>query len=172
MRAICAGLLLSLTIVSADAGERSAHLINSFQVMCTIEPLNFARTEERATAMRLPVSEDKRSPPSAVGFSVRSKSWVLPLNSGPHDLAATEGTGPKGAIKGCGIAAADADGTDFRAELIKTLGLKRPAAERTSPDGTLKTDFWAYGPNGLEIMFARRTDRPGIYLFLQTPVAK
>ena len=46
--------------------------------------------------MKWPVSEDKRTPPSATGFSVRSKSWVLPLNSGPHELAATEGTGPKG----------------------------------------------------------------------------
>ena len=47
MRAICAGLLISLLIAGAGAGERSAQLINSFQVMCTIEPLDFAPKKKR-----------------------------------------------------------------------------------------------------------------------------
>lgn len=168
----CGGLFFFSMVNVAWASERAAHLVNSFQIMCTLEPVNFARGEERAAAMRLPVREDKRPSPSAVGYSVRSKSWLLPLKSGPHEFAVTEGIGPNGAMKGCGIGAPDADKDDFRAELIKTMKLARPIAERVSPDGTLSTTFWPYGSEGLELMFSARRDRRGIYLFLQTPVPK
>src|SRR4051794_21276985 len=111
MRHVFHGLLiapcLSIAITAAAASERAAQLVNSFLVMCTLEPLNFANSEAKATAMRLPVREDKRTPPNASGFFAHAKSWLLPLKSGSHEFSVMEGKGLKGDIKTCGIAAPD-----------------------------------------------------------------
>jgi len=172
MRFIYVGLFLCALAHEAGASERAAQLVNSFQVTCTIEPLDFARSEARATAMRLPVREDLRSPTNPSGHFVRSKSWLLPLNSGPHDFVVTEGVGPKGPIKACGIGAGDVGKDDFQAEMVKTMKLGQPATEGVSADGTLSTAIWRDVFKGLELMFSGRRDRTGIYLFLQTPMSR
>jgi len=150
----------------------AAQLVNSFQIMCTLEPLSFARSEEKAGLMRLPVREDLRTPANASGHFMRSKSWLLPLKSGPHDFVVSEGVGPKGDIKACGIAAADVGKDDLQAEMVKTMKLGKPATESVSADGTLSTAIWRDVFKGLELMFSGRRDRTGIYLFLQTPMSR
>jgi hypothetical protein len=172
MRLVYLGLCLCALAEEAGASERAAQLVNSFQIMCTLEPLDFARSESKAVAMRLPVRQDLRTPPNASGHLVRVKSWLLPLKSGPHEFSVTEGLGPKGEIKACGIAAPDVGKDDFQAELVKTMKLGKPAAESMSADGTLSTVTWPSVFNGLELMFSGRRDRSGIYLFLQTPLSK
>jgi hypothetical protein len=164
---ILASAVICLTTTDADASERAAQLVNSFQIMCTIEPLDFARSEAKAAAMKLPVREDKKTPPNAAGHYAHAKSWLLPLKTGPHEFSVAEAMGPKGFVKSCGIAAADVERNDFRSELVKAFKLGPPANESTSGDGTLRTTIWTDAYKGSTLMLSSRTDRTGIYLFLQ-----
>jgi|SRR5450759_2247816 hypothetical protein len=145
MRVLCAGMILCALTCGAYAGERAAQLINSFQVMCLLEPLNFARSEQKATAMKLPVREDLGSPPDASGYFSRAKSWLSPLDSGPHEFTVAEAHGPKADVKTCGIMAPDVDAADFRSELIKSMKLGKPTAQTTSSDGQYRNTVWAIG---------------------------
>jgi hypothetical protein len=94
MRVLFTGMTLCALTGGAYAGERAVQLINSFQVMCLLEPLNFARSEQKATVMHLPVRQDLRSPPDASGYFSHAKSWLLPLGSGPHEFTVAEAHGP------------------------------------------------------------------------------
>lgn len=169
--------LSTLTFVTASftaqAGERASQLVNSFQVMCTIEPIDFAQIDAKAAAMRLPVRSDKRTPPDPSGNFVHSKAWLLPLKSGPHEFTASEAHGPKGDVRGCGIGAPDVDGNDFRSELTKAANLSKPSSETKSEDGQRRITTWPYA--GAKLMLTDGTPRsqPGIYLLLiETSKAK
>jgi hypothetical protein len=142
-------MILCALIGGAYAGERAVQLIKSFQLMCLLEPLNFARSEQKATVMHLPVRQDLRSPPDASGYFSPAKSWLLPLDSGPHEFTVAEAHGPKADVKTCGITAPDVDAADFRAELIKSMKLGKPAAQTTSSDGQYRNTVWAIGDRSL-----------------------
>ena len=167
MRSLCLALALCLVGGAGQAGERAASLVNSFAVMCTLEPLDFSRSEAKATAMKLPVRKDLRSPPDPSGQFIHSKSWLLPLKSGPHEFVAAEARGPKGDVKSCGIGAPDVDGNDFKTELTKALKLGRPVGEGTLPGGERRT-AWRYGPERLDLMLVDGSPKsqPGVYLTL------
>ncbi|HEX8168180.1 MAG TPA: hypothetical protein VF601_20630 [Beijerinckiaceae bacterium] len=167
MRSAGLALVLCLLGGAGQAGERAASLVNSFAVMCALEPLDFARSDEKAAAMKLPVRKDLRTPPDASGHFIHSKSWLLPLKSGPHEFVVAEARGPKGDVKSCGIGAPDVDGNDFKAELTKALKLGRPADEGTLPGGERRT-AWRYGPERLDLMLVDGSPKsqPGIYLTL------
>ena len=47
---------------AAQANERSAELVNSFQIFCTLAPLDFAALDAKATAMKLVVRKDIGTP--------------------------------------------------------------------------------------------------------------
>ncbi len=145
MRGLYAGMMLCALTGGAYAGERAAQLVNSFQVMCLLEPLNFARSEQKATAMSLLVRQDLGSPPDASGYFAHAKSWLLPLESGPHEFTVAEAHGPKADVKTCGIMAPDVDAADFTAELVKAMKLGKPVAETTSSDGQYRNKVWAVG---------------------------
>jgi hypothetical protein len=145
MRALYAVMMFCALTDGAYAGQRAAQLVNSFQVMCLLEPLNFARSEQKATAMKLPVREDLGSPPDASGYFSHAKSWLLSLESGPHEFTVAEAHGAKADVKTCGIMAPDVDAADFKAELVKSLKLGKPVAQTTSSDGQYRNTIWAIG---------------------------
>jgi hypothetical protein len=154
MRALFAIVFVVFAGEAAHASERAWTLVNSFQIMCTIEPLDFARSEERATAMRLPVRQDLNSPPNATGYFARSKSWLLPLKTGAHEFVVGEARGPKGDVKSCGIAAGDVATDDFKSELMKAMKLGRPMKEAVSQDGAHRITLWLWGPDRDKLMLA------------------
>jgi hypothetical protein len=154
MRIFLATIFALLGESLAKASERAWTLVNSFQVMCTIEPLDFARSEERATAMRLPVRQELKTPPNPNGYFARSKSWLLPLKTGPHEFAVSEAHGPKGDVKSCGIGAGDVTIEDFRSELTKAMKLGRPTKETLSPDGAQRLTLWLWGPDRNKLILA------------------
>lgn len=173
MRVVYVALVFWIFAGDGHANERSASLVNSFQVMCTLEPLDFARSEAKAAAMGLRAQQDLRSPPDASGGSVRSRSWLLPLKTGSHEFTIAGGRGPKGEVKSCGIAAVDADAKDFKAELVKAMKLGSPIAEGLAPDGIHLTTVWRYGSDGIRLQLTDRSPRsfPGVYLLLlQAPL--
>jgi hypothetical protein len=158
----------------AYAGDRAAQLVNSFQVMCMLDRLDFAMSDAKATAMKLPVRQDLHSPANPSGFFNRAKSWLLPLKSGAHEFVISETHGPAADIKSCGIGAPDVDAEDFRAELTKALKLGKPATEVTSRDGQFRNSVWAVGDLSLMLTDGSpKKLKQGIYLTLSNkPLAR
>ena len=150
----------------AAASERAVQLVNSFEVMCTVEPLNYAALEAKALAMKLPERRTIKTPPAASGYYNWSRSWLLPLKSGPHEFVASETRGPAGLIEGCGIGAPDVGGEDFRAILVKTMKLGQPSRQETSPDGSRRMIVWRWAGDALTLIDASPASKPGIYLSL------
>ena len=145
MRGLCVAMILSALTSGAYAGDRAAQLVNSFQVMCTLDRLGFAMSDAKATAMKLPVRQDLHSPPNPSGYSNRAESRLLPLESHAHELVISETHGPATDIKSCGIGAPDVDAEDFRAELTKSMKLGKSATEVISSDGLFRNSVWAVG---------------------------
>jgi hypothetical protein len=119
---------------AADANERTAALVNSFQVFCTLADPNFAVLDRKASAMKLPVVQDQGER-RADGPFVHAKTWVVGLNSGPHALLGSEARGPNGEITGCGIADNNASSEEFKKDLVKAMKLGAPQRESATPDG-------------------------------------
>jgi hypothetical protein len=114
-----------------------------------------ARTVE-FRAQRAEGNSDASARPAGFAFAARcvrlfsrAKSWLLPLDSGPHEFTVAEAHGPKADVKTCGITAPDVDAADFRAELIKSMKLGKPAAQTTSSDGQYRNTVWAIGDRSL-----------------------
>ena len=160
---VVAQLLVTSPTIAAD---RDASLINSFQVLCTLEKPDFERIDQKATAMKLPVHQDLRAPISGTMFS-RSKSWVVTLTTGNHELVATEANGPRGHIVSCGISAIDPNGDTFKNEVIAAMKLGEPSTQVVSPDGSMRMTIWknAFG-EGTTLRFVDASPRsaPGAFL--------
>jgi hypothetical protein len=173
-RCLYVSMALCALTGAAYAGDRAAQLVNSFQVMCMLESLDFARSDAKATAMKLPVRQDVQPPPDSAGYFNHAKSWLLPLKSGPHEFMISETHGPKADIKACGIGAPDVDADDFKAELTKSMKLGQPSVEKTSPDGKFRNTVWAV--NNLYFMVSDgspRNVKQGIYLLVSDkPLAR
>jgi hypothetical protein len=174
MRGFHVGMILCALTSGAHASGRAAHLVNSFQVMCMLEPLDFARSDAKAAAMKLPVRQDLHPQPDGSGYFVHSKSWLLPLKSGPHEFTIAKAHGPSGDVKTCGIAAPDVEAEDFKAELRKSMKLGKAASESTSPDGKYRNTVWAL--NGMSLMLSDGSPKQlqkGVYLLLSNkPLAR
>ena len=152
-------------LAPAQASERSAALVNSFQSFCTPGPPDFAALDAKATAMNLPVRRDVAAPQS--GQKTRAKSWVISLQSGSHELVASEARGPNGDAASCGIGAEDIAGEDVRQDLIKALQLGAPTRQTVSADGTQRLTVWKYGDSAsLFLADATPMSLPGFYLTL------
>lgn len=174
VRCLYVSMMLCALTGGAYAGDRAAQLVNSFQVMCMLEPLDFARSDAKAAAMKLPVRQDLHPQPDASGYFVHSKSWLLPLKSGPHEFTIAEAHGPSGDVKTCGIAAPDVEAEDFKAELRKSMKLGKTASESISSDGKFRNTVWAL--NGISLMLSDGSPRQlqkGVYLLLSNkPLAR
>jgi len=161
-------LILPSYANAADANtDRNAALINSFQVLCTLESPSFDRIDQKAAAMKIPVHKDVGQSQIS-GYFAHSKSWLVPLKTGPHELVATEANGPKGHIEACGISAPDPDGGSFIKELIEEMHLGLPASQIVSADGMMRTTTWknTFGEGTeLRLVDATPKERPGAMLF-------
>jgi hypothetical protein len=174
MRRLYVSIMLCVLTSAAYADDRAAQLVNSFQVMCTLEPLDFAQSDAKATAMKLPVRQDLHPPPDPAGYYSHAKSWLLRLKSGPHEFTVSETHGPRADIKTCGIGAPDVDADDFRVELSKSMKLGQPSVEKTSSDDKFRNIVWEV--NNLFLMLSDgspRNVKQGVYLFLSDkPLAR
>ena len=151
---------------AAHANERSAVLVNSFQIFCTLAPLDFAALDAKATAMKLVVRKDVGTPRQPGQFA-HSKSWLVPLKGGAHELVAGEARGPSGEVLSCGIGADNVDGEEMKQELIKTMKLGQPSRETATADGAQRVTSWQYADNVMLILADGTPMKiPGVYLTL------
>ena len=150
---------------AAQAGERSAALVNSFQSFC-VPPPEFAALDAKAKAMQLPVRKDVTAPPRP-GESGHVKSWQLSLAGRQHELVASEARSAKGNLDSCGIGVDDVSGDDLKEDLVKALTLGDPLRQTVSADGTQRVTTWKLG-NDAELYLADATPMkiPGFYLTL------
>jgi hypothetical protein len=147
---VCAlGMLLAVTN-NAQASESAAQLVSSFQTLCLAEPLDFARSDKKATELQLSVQQSMGARPDESGYFAHSKSWTV-MTAVPHELIVTETHGPKGDFKSCGIRATEIDAADFKVELINALKLGKAASETVSADGMFRHAVWAIGDRTLTL---------------------
>jgi hypothetical protein len=151
---------------AAYANERSSEVVSSFRMFCTPGPPDFAALDAKATAMKLSVRKDVAAPQQP-GQSARSKSWLVSLAGGRHELVASEARGPNGEFATCGVGAEDVDGEDLRHELIDAMKLGAPLRQSFSADGAQRLTVWKF-PGDLSLMLADGTPMkiPGMYLTL------
>jgi hypothetical protein len=156
-------IIVSPALTSAAcANERSAELVNSFASFCTPGPPDFAALDAKAMAMNLPVRKDMNMGPTG-----HTKSWLVTLKSGTHELIAGQAHGPNGDVAGCSVGAEDAYGDDVKQELISSLKLGEPARNTVTADGTQRATSWKYADDAT-LMLADGTPMkiPGILLSL------
>ncbi len=118
-------------------------------------------------AMRLPVRRDIGQSKESGPFA-HSKSWLVTLTTGPHELTAAEANGPHGYVKSCGISAPDANGESFKSELVSVMKLGRPSSENISKDGIMRATEWkdAFGAGtSLQLVDATPKNKSGAMLF-------
>ena len=151
---------------AAHADERSAELVNSFQIFCTLAPLDFAALDAKATAMKLAVRKNVGTPRQPGQFA-HSKSWLVPLKGGTHELVAGEARGPGAEFVSCGIGADNVDGQEMKQELIKTMKLGEPSRVTATADGAQRLTSWKYTDDAT-LLLADGTPMkiPGVYLTL------
>lgn len=151
--------------------NRAQSVINTFQVICTLEILKFDRIDQKAAAMGMQLQSDT-SAPSAGNTVTRSKSWFGSLTDGPFILLLDEMSGAKGRSTSCAIVADVPDRDAFRSEAIRTMKLPDAPAPEFRADGS-RSYFWdgALGPGTtiLDRDFAS-TGKPGVMLKLVVTV--
>ena len=113
--------------------------------------------------MNLPVRRDATAP------AAHTKSWLVTLKHGTHELIVGQARGPNSDFDfaGCSIGAEDANGDDVKEELIASLKLGAPTREGASPDGTQRLIAWKYADD-VTLLLADGTPMkiPGILLKL------
>jgi hypothetical protein len=96
-----------------------------------------------------------------------SKSWLVPLKGGTHELVAGEARGPGAEFASCGIGADDVDGEEMKQELIKTMKLGEPSRVTATADGAQRLTSWKYtGDATLLLADGTPMKIPGVYLTL------
>lgn len=170
---LCAGLLLLIFANNGAAAaqtpaseavpsaNRNTSLIESFEILCARSTPDFDKIDALATAMNLTVEQSIDKRPAA-----RSKSWIVTLSDGPHELVTAESFGPKGHIVNCGISAPDPAGAPFFADLQKKMRLGTPTFENFTATGRMVSWKGYFGPN-TDLMFvdAEPAHKPGVMLF-------
>jgi hypothetical protein len=133
-------VLFAVSANGAAAAERSAEIVESFQAFCTLHLPDFAQIDETATALQLPARNGENT--QLGDSSYRSKSWLVFLSSGPHELAGSEANGPRGKLTTCGVQAPDVGGKDIRLNLTEAMKLGDPKSVDVSPDGQRRIMTW------------------------------
>jgi hypothetical protein len=159
-------LVVALSVDGAAAVERSAQLVESFRAFCTLHLPDFSQLDEKATALQLPARSGENT--QLWDSHYQSKSWLVFLSSGPHELAASEAIGPRGKLTICGIRAPDVRGEDIRSDLTESMKLGDPISVITSPDGQQQITTWKLDASskGITIVLTDNTPllKPGINL--------
>ena len=167
----CPAALVALLLLApagrAAAQEADAALINTFQTLCTHQPLSFDGIDRMAAAMQLADHRHMGEGAASGPFS-HSKSWIFSLGATPHELVVAEENGLKGHITTCGISAEQAPAGAFRAVLVTALKLGAPDGETVSADGAMRTTVWrgVFGEmTRLRLVDATPKNQPGVILF-------
>ena len=166
-------LLLLVPAGRAAAQEADAALINTFETLCTHQPLSFDGIDRMAAAMQLTDHRHTGEGAASGPFS-RSKSWIFGLAATPHELVVAETNGPKGHVTTCGISAEHSSAGAFQAALMTALKLGAPAGETVSADGQMRTTIWhgVYGEmTSLRMLDATPKGVPGVLLFYDLAAA-
>ncbi len=157
-------LVYLMAVNTAHANQRSAELVASFQSFCMPGPPDFAAIDAKATALKLSVRKDVGTPRQPGQFA-HSKSWLVSLSSGAHELVAGEARGPNSEVASCGVGAEDADGEEIRQELTTTLKLGAPLRQTASADGTQRVTVWKYADDATVVLADGTPMKiPGMYL--------
>jgi hypothetical protein len=161
----------SISNAEPDSGNpplnRAQSVINAFQVMCTLELPKFDEIAAKATAMRMQLQADNKSPPSG-DTTRRQKVWGGGLTTGPFALLLDEMAGPKGTATGCAVAAEVPDVDALRSEAINTMKLAAMKSPEFGPDGS-RSFVWdgVYGPGTTVIVRDfKPSGKPGVMLKL------
>jgi hypothetical protein len=172
------GVVVFAAAQAAAAGDDPLHfsraqsVINTFQVMCTLENLKFERIDQKATAMGMHLLSND-SGPSAGNTVTRSKSWAGTLTDGPFILLLDEMSGANRQSTSCAIVADVPDRDAFRAEAIRTMKLPAAPAPEFRNDGS-RSYFWdgvfGSGTTVVDRDFAP-SGKPGVMLKLLSVVA-
>jgi hypothetical protein len=160
---------MALYAGTAWADERTASLINSFRVFCTLTTLNFSALDAKASAMKLPLVEEVGEPQHEGPF-LHSKSWAMELTTRTHTVVATEARGANSEFVICGIYATDSRGEDAKQELMKQMNLGNPTDENIA-DGPQRLTKWRtkMGSGDAMLLLAALPDAPGFQLTLLQP---
>jgi len=146
---------------------RSQSMIDTFQVMCTLELPDFERIDANATVLRMRLEADSKL--NAPGDTVfRNKSWIGNLTTGPFVLLLDETTGPKGKATSCAIVGEVPDLDAFRADAVAAMKLPAAAPPEMGNDGS-RSFIWDHslGPGTTLILRDfKPAGKPGIMLKL------
>lgn len=107
------------------AMSRVDGLVNALTVMCMVEPLNFDRLDQKATAMRMRVLTDF-APPEHNGIRIRSKTWLMGMTDGPLAFSVSDAKTGARRLSTCAISAPDATPEEIRTALVETFHLGEP----------------------------------------------
>ena len=149
--------------------NRAQSVINAFQVMCTLELPKFDDISAKATAMRMQLQSNSKSP-AAGGTNMRQKVWAGGLTTGPFALMVDEMSGAKGTATGCAILAEVPDVDAFRMEAMSTMKLAAMKVPELGADGS-RSYIWdgIYGPGTTLILRDfKPSGKPGAMLKLQS----
>jgi hypothetical protein len=168
-------LVVSVTSRSQAASDnpisfdRAQSVINTFQILCTIELPNFEHIAATATAMRMQLQADNNvaSPGDTV---THSKSWVGGLTTGPFLLLLDEMSGSKGRSTSCAVAGDVPVLDDFRADAVNAMKLPAVPSPDMRSDGS-RSFIWdgTFGPGTTLILLDfKPSAKPGVMLKLLT----
>ena len=140
-----AGLVVLLLVIATPRSlaesanppepDRSQSMIDTFQVMCTLELPDFERIAAKATVLRMrPEADSKLNAPGDTVF--RNKSWIGNLTTGPFVLLLDETTGPKGKATSCAIVGEVPDLDAFRADAVAAMKLPATPPPEMGNDGS------------------------------------
>lgn len=125
---------------------RNDSIINTFSIMCRLEPLKFDYRVNRATAMRMPLVTEKNLD-LGNNTTTRSKMWAGGLTTGHFIFSVDEMTEPTAVSTSCAVIADEMHDLEaFYPEALKRLGLKSLPAPVQEPDGG-KAYIWE-NPSG------------------------
>jgi hypothetical protein len=163
---LCLATMIVASAQAAGASPRTADLVSSFQMFCIPGPPDFAAIDAKAAAMKLSVREEVGTPRQSGQFA-HSKSWLVALASGRHQLVAGETRGPTGETASCGIGAEDVDGEAIRQELVRAMQLEAPLRQTPTADGTQRVTVWKVDADTTLLLADGTPIRiPGMYLTL------
>lgn len=132
------------------AGPLANHddaVINTFQVMCTLEPENFERISATAQAMSMRKSTDKTEKQTA-DITRHVEVFEGTLTTGRFSLLLEKISGPAINATSCGVASNTQDKRAFFDDMVRTLHLSQSGSTRTSLNGNpLTTWDDVYGPH-------------------------
>jgi hypothetical protein len=156
--AAAVAILFALSANGGAAVERSAEIVESFQAFCILHLPDFAQIDETATALQLPARSGENTQMEDGHY--RSKSWLVFLSSGPHELAGSEANGSRGKLTICGVRAPDVGGNDIRLDLIQLMKLGDPVSVEVSPDGQRQTMTWKLEASSEDITIVLTDNTP------------